>query len=78
MREDSTWQAAIAEQQGCFFDGDVAASLTSHTDYVKGNGIIPAQALPDIVWCYPFLKVSLIVKQASSQSHVHIQPSMSW
>lgn len=78
MREEPKWGAAIAEQQGRFFVSDVAASLTSHIDYVKGNGIIPAQALPDIVWYFPSLKVSLIRKQASSQSHVHMQRSMSW
>ena len=77
IREDPKWQAAIAAQQGRFFVGDIAASLTSHIDYVKSNGVIPAQALPDIVWCFPSLKVSLVLKQASSQSHVHMQRSMS-
>ncbi len=70
MREDPKWRAAIAEQQGRFFDGDIAASLTSHINYVEGNGIVPAQALADIVWCYPSLRVSLILKHALSQSHI--------
>ncbi|KAL0056322.1 hypothetical protein WJX82_010026 [Trebouxia sp. C0006] len=70
IREDPKWRAAIAEQQGRFFALDTAASLRSHIDYVKGNSIIPAQALPDIVWCFPSLKGRVMKSQAADFSDV--------
>ncbi len=42
----------------------IALSLTSHIEYVKDSQIISMEALADIVWCYPALRVRLIPKHA--------------
>ena len=64
MREDPKWRAAIAEQQGRFFVMGIALSLTSHIEYVKDSQIISMEALADIVWCYPALRMRIIPKHA--------------
>ncbi len=64
MREDPKWRAAIVEQQGRFFAMDTAASLSSHIVYIKDSQILSVEALADIVWCYPALRVRLVCKPA--------------
>ncbi len=64
MREDPKWRAAMAEQQDRFFAMDTAAGLSSHIVYIKENQILSVEALADIVWCYPALRVRLVPKPA--------------